>query len=67
MLWKKVFQDRFYLEVQRYGDDSWRKRENQYIEKVIFLAAENKVPLVATQPYSGLIELDCSKKIAKIS
>ena len=50
LLWKKVFQDRFYLEVQRYGDDSWRKRENQYIEKVIFLAAENKVPLVATQP-----------------
>ena len=50
LLWKKIFQDRFYLEIQRYGDDLLRKRENQYIEKVIFLAAENKVPLVATHP-----------------
>ena len=48
--WKKIFQDRFYLEVQRYGDDLLRKRENQYIEKAIFLAAENKVPIVATHP-----------------
>lgn len=48
LLWKKIFQDRFYLEVQRYGDDLWRKRENQYIEKVIFLAAEYLSTLIKT-------------------
>ena len=50
ILWKESFGDRFYLEIQRYGDEFFRKRENQYIERVCFLAAENKVPLVATHP-----------------
>lgn len=49
-LWKKSFGDRFYLEIQRFRDGASRDKENKYIERVCFLAAENEVPLVATHP-----------------
>ena len=50
LLWKNFFGDRFYLELQRYGEDLARKKEEQYIEKACFLAIENKIAVVATHP-----------------
>jgi len=48
--WKAVFGDRFYLEIQRYGSDARKKKQEEYIQKAIFLAVNNQVPLVATHP-----------------
>ena len=48
--WKAVFGDRFYLEIQRYGSDGLKKKQEEYIQKAMFLAANNQVPLVATHP-----------------
>ena len=48
--WKAVFGDRFYLEIQRYGSDGLKKKQEEYIQKAMFLAAKNQVPLVATHP-----------------
>ena len=48
--WKTVFGDRFYLEIQRYGSDGLKKKQEEYIQKAMFLAANNQVPLVATHP-----------------
>ena len=42
--WKEVFADRFYLEIQRVG----KPDEEDLIDDTIDLAAENDVPVVAT-------------------
>ena len=42
--WSKLFPDRFYLEIQRTG----RPDEELYNEKLIALADELQLPLVAT-------------------
>ena len=45
-----MFGDRFYLEIQRYGSDGLKKKQEEYIQKAMFLAVNNQVPLVATHP-----------------
>ncbi|STY29676.1 DNA polymerase III, alpha chain [Legionella wadsworthii] len=44
LYWQRIFPDRFYLEIQRTG----RPDETLYNEKLIALADELKLPLVAT-------------------
>jgi len=42
--WKKLFPDRFYLELQRTG----RENEEEYLHAAVTLAVECEVPVVAT-------------------
>jgi DNA polymerase III subunit alpha len=44
--WSALFPNRFYIELQRYG----QPQQEQYITRAIALAAELNLPVVATQP-----------------
>lgn len=44
--WAQLFPNRFYIELQRYG----QPQQEQYVSRAIALAAELDLPVVATQP-----------------
>lgn len=44
--WAKLFPNRFYIELQRYG----QPQQEQYVSRAIALAGELGLPVVATQP-----------------
>ena len=56
--WKKAFGDRFYLELQRHGEDKFREQQERYIKQAMHFAAEHKIPLVATHPIQFMKEDD---------
>ena len=56
--WKDSFGDRFYIELQRYGEGQKRDQQERYIKQVLHLAADQKIPLVATHPIQFMKEED---------
>jgi DNA polymerase-3 subunit alpha len=60
--WKALFPNRFYLEIQRTG----RTDETQYNERLIALADELKLPLVATNDVRFLDEEDFDAHEARV-
>jgi DNA polymerase-3 subunit alpha len=48
--WKELFQDRFYLEVQRIAIGAQKTAEEQYIQSVRAIAAQLELPVVSTHP-----------------
>ena len=56
--WKKAFGDRFYLELQRHGNDKFREQQERYIKQAMHFAVEYKIPLVATHPIQFMKEDD---------
>ena len=48
--WKNSFGDRFYIEVQRYGQGELRDQQERYIKQVLHYAIDYKTPVVATHP-----------------
>jgi len=52
--WKKLFPDRFYLELQRTG----RENEEDYLHAAVTLAVELEVPVVATNDVCFLKQKD---------
>jgi DNA polymerase-3 subunit alpha len=60
--WLELFGDRYYLEVQRIG----RPQESEYINAVVALAAELRVPLVATNDVRFLTAADFEAHEARV-
>ena len=64
-LWKNVFGDRYYLEIQRHGDEKMRALQEQYIHYAAQMAIELDLPLVATHPIQFMIKDDFRAHEAK--
>jgi DNA polymerase-3 subunit alpha len=60
--WRKLFPERFYLEVQRTG----RSREEEYLEAVVDLAAATRTPVVATNEVCFLQREDFEAHEARV-
>ncbi len=56
--WKKAFSDRFYLELQRHGENKFREQQERYIKQAMHFAVEHKISLVATHPIQFMKEDD---------
>ena len=56
--WKDAFGDKFYIELQRHGEGQKRDQQERYIKQVLHLAADQKIPLVATHPIQFMKEED---------
>ena len=56
--WKNSFGDRFYIELQRYGQGELRDQQERYIKQVLHFAVDYKVPVVATHPIQFMKEDD---------
>lgn len=48
--WQKLFPERFYLEVQRIASGAQKSNEERYIQNARLIAAQLKLPVVATHP-----------------
>ncbi|MEB8431008.1 DNA polymerase III subunit alpha [Cocleimonas sp. KMM 6892] len=60
--WKSVFPDRYYVELQRTG----RAGENEYLHAAVALAAENELPVVATNDARFLTQDDFEAHEARV-
>ena len=60
--WQAIFPDKFYLELQRTGDPL----EEKYITAAVTLAAENNVPVVASNNVRFLVKEDFSAHEARV-
>ncbi len=60
--WKKIFPDRYYLELQRTG----RENEDEYFHAAIKLAGETSTPVVATNDARFLTALDFEAHEARV-
>jgi len=60
--WKKVFPDRFYLELQRTG----RENEDEYFHAAVKLAGETNTPVVATNDTRFLESKDFEAHEARV-
>jgi DNA polymerase-3 subunit alpha len=60
--WKKVFPDRYYLELQRTG----RNGEDEYLHAAIALAGETDIPVVATNDARFLSSDDFESHEARV-
>lgn len=60
--WEQIFPNKFYLELHRTGDPL----EEKYIAAAIALAAENNIPVVATNNVRFLIEEDFAAHEARV-
>lgn len=60
--WRRLFPDRFYLEVQRIG----RPREEEYLEAAADLALSSGTPLVATNEVCFLEQADFEAHEARV-
>jgi len=56
--WKSSFGDRFYIEVQRYGQGELRDQQERYIKQVLHYAIDYQIPAVATHPIQFMKEDD---------
>ena len=56
--WKNSFGDRFYIELQRYGQGELRDQQERYIKQVLHYAIDYKTPVVATHPIQFMKEDD---------
>jgi DNA polymerase-3 subunit alpha len=50
LIWKDHFGDRFYLELQRHGQNKFKEEQERYIQQALFFAVKQQIPVVATQP-----------------
>ncbi|WP_299873173.1 DNA polymerase III subunit alpha [uncultured Cocleimonas sp.] len=60
--WKSVFPDRYYVELQRTG----RAGEDEYLHAAVELAAENELPVVATNDARFLTQDDFEAHEARV-
>jgi len=60
--WQQLFPDRFYIELQRTG----RPGEEDYLHKAVALAAENDIPVVATNDVHFLASEDFEAHEARV-
>ena len=60
--WAKIFHDRFYIELQRYGQPGGEL----YVQQAVTLAAQLKLPVVATHPTQFMSRDDYTAHEARV-